>query len=113
MPPLDFDALTGAAVLQAFGVAGGVLFKRDGEPPLEIPGIFDRYQIEAMGEDGAPFSLKRTQLGVREADLPPGFTLRIGARVQILGKTFDVRDVQPDGLGWVVMPLGFIGDAGP
>jgi hypothetical protein len=110
---VDFDAMTGAAVLAAFAVPGRVLFKRNGEPIAEIDGVFDRFQIEAMGEDGAPFSIKRTVLGVREADLPPGFILVPGDRVQILNRTFDITDVQPDGLGWASLPLGLVGSAGP
>jgi len=110
---VDFDAMTSAAVLAAFAVPGRVLFKRNGEPIAEIDGVFDRFQIEAMGEDGAPFSIKRTVLGVREADLPPGFVLKSGDRVQILNKTFDITDFQPDGLGWVTLPLGLVGSAGP
>lgn len=110
---VDFDALTSAAILKAFAVKGRVLIQRGGEPLIEIDGIFDRYQIEAMGEDGAPFSIKKTVLGIRQADLPPGLELRATDRAQILGRVFDITDVQPDGMGWLVMPLGYLASAGP
>jgi hypothetical protein len=110
---VDFDALTSAAILKAFAVEGRVLIQRGGEKLIEIGGIFDRFQIEAMGEDGAPFSIKKTVLGIRQADLPPGVELRAGDRAQILGRAFHITDVQPDGLGWLVLPLGFLASAGP
>jgi hypothetical protein len=110
---VDLDALTSAAVMAAFAVPGRVIFKRDRQTFMTIDGVFDRYQIEAMGEDGAALSIKKSVVGVRQADFPPGVTPAAGDRVQILGKTFDVFDVQPDGLGWITLPLGFVANAGP
>jgi hypothetical protein len=110
---VDFDGLTSAAILAAFAVSGRVLFKRGHQPLMTIDGIFDRAQVEAMGEDGAAFSIKKTLLSVRAADFPPGVAPVAGDRVQIRGITFDVTDVQPDGMGWIVLPLGILAKAGP
>jgi hypothetical protein len=109
---VDLDALTSAAVLKAFGVAGRVLYRRRDRTTFWIDGVFDRYQIEAMGEDGAPFSIKKTVLGLRAVDFPPRVAPAAGDQVQILGKTFDITDVQPDGLGWIALPLGYLADSG-
>lgn len=114
---LDFAALD-AAVMEAFAEPEPVLYRpRAGQAgPFPVPGIFDRAQVQAMDGEGATVSVRRTTLGVREADFPPGYRIDAGEqgdRLQLRGLTFAVKDAQPDGQGWVYLDLARIGAAGP
>ena len=110
---LDFGALN-AAVMEAFAEPELVTYRaRYAAGVLRVRAIFDRFQIQAMLDGEAPVSLMQTQIGVHQADFPPGFVHDQGDRVELMGSTFVVSDPQPDGKGWVYLPLKRVGSAGP
>lgn len=119
---LDLDRLTLGPAMRIYAVR--VLYGRPGEPPFLLRAVFDRQHVEVFaGEDAAPVSTHRVQLGVRLADFPPRFEPAQGDQVavaMIRGRavdyatplppgaaveTFSVQDVQKDGAGGAVLPL--------
>lgn len=114
---MDIAALN-ASAMGAFGTPELVLYRpRSAAGPFYLRAIFDRFHIEVMVDGGHPVSQQRAQLQVLLADVPPGVELAARDRVQIdvrgEGIAFDITDVRPDGLGWAVLPLGFIDRVGP
>lgn len=115
---VDFDALTGGAILAAFGERDPVsIVLRPSSPPVDtdrggapLRGVFERAQVLVQPIDGGvPTSVPKTTLGLRQSDLPPDYAPFVEARVHVRGLTFDVHDAQPDGLGWIFLELGLIG----
>ena len=107
--PVDFDAL-GASVMNAFAEPVPVRYLPvDHGPEIQLRGIFDRYQVDVMTQEGASMSIKSSKLSLRQAELPEGFYPLQGDRVFVQGLTFDITDVQPDSFGWIFLPLGYIG----
>ncbi|MFH5923842.1 head-tail joining protein [Roseomonas xinghualingensis] len=108
--PIDIDALTGAALLGAFGEP--ITYQPAGQAGLlpGLRGIFDRTQLQVlMPEEIAASSVAKTWLGVRLRDFPRDFQHCPKDRILIRGTTFDVIDALPDGQGWVYLELGRIG----
>lgn len=104
---LDWDALTHAAVSDAF--AEPVLYQPTGGAPLTISGVFDEAYAEVQELDGVPVSSVFPVLGVRLSqfgDTPPDS----GDRLTIVrtGTTYVVNNVNPDGHGWATLPLNWV-----
>ncbi|MFC7611701.1 head-tail joining protein [Teichococcus aestuarii] len=110
---IDFGALN-AAVMEAFAEPERVAYQPRGEAGLLwVRAIYDRFQLQALLDGDAPVSVMQTQIGVCQADFPPGFVHDAGDRVQVRGISFVASDAQPDGQGWVYLPVKKIGSAGP
>lgn len=104
---LDWDALTHAAVSDAF--AEPVLYQPAGGDPFTVSGVFDEAYAEVEVLDGAPVSSVFPVLGVRLSqfgDSPP----EAGDRLTIIrtGTTYVVNNVNPDGHGWAILPLNWV-----
>ena len=65
--------------------------------------IFDAAHMAVDLETGAPVSTSAPQITVRDADLPAGAAQ--GDAVIVAGKSWKVRDLQPDGTGVTVAML--------
>lgn len=115
----DADALT-EAVIGALGAR--VRFSRGAGAPTTLPGVFDRHHaaLPLLNADEAPVSVQQTQITFRRGALPFAprqgdkveVALRHGTQVDIaempagaVVEVFAVMDVQPDGLGGVLLPL--------
>lgn len=115
----DWSALN-ASVMEGFAEPVPVIYRpRGGQPPLRVSGVFDRFHVQVQVDGGTPVSTRRASLGVQQADFPPGFVHAPGDRVQVAERdgapaaTYDVVDPQPDGMGWVNLALGMVGEVAP
>ena len=106
---MDF-ALLNASVMGAFAERDRVLYTpARNDPPFQVRGVFDRYQVEVSGPEGGPPTMaRRTVLGVLETEFPPGFRHQPYDKLTLRGVTYDVTSAEPDGMGWVTLHLGRI-----
>jgi hypothetical protein len=107
--PLDFDRLLHAPISAIFGESGHgadlpVYLPQTG-PPYPVDGIFDDAYAEPDLVSGLATNTVENVFGARLALFQA--TPLQGDRITItrLGKTYLVRDVQPDGHGWVQLKL--------
>lgn len=79
-----------------------------GGAPFQVPdAVFERQHItiDRGNQARAPVSGIFPTLGLRAAALPLGVTIRQNDRVRVREETFAVMDVQPDGMGHILLVL--------
>ncbi|WP_419900694.1 head-tail joining protein [Roseomonas sp. USHLN139] len=111
---MDIDALN-ASVLGGFADSKPVTIRRKYTLPVTVPAVYDRFQVQVEVDGGIPVSTDRAFLQVRQGDaaFPVGFEPAAGDAVDVPARhgmpamTFVVKDAQPDGLGWIILDLGF------
>jgi hypothetical protein len=97
-----FDGLN-RACQRAFGEP--VTYRRSGHPDHPMSGIFDEsYEIVTLIE-GAENSTVSPALTITDADLPEGAEVAQRDRFVIGGRSYRVRDVQPQGGGETLLLL--------
>ncbi len=109
--PVDLDALVNVAVLDQFAVPATYqpLVSLPGAPAFSIQGVFDAdheivlEEVAASEMKAAGHSTTVPVIGVRTADL--GLTPKQGDRVTVAGVVHQIRDIHPDGDGWVDLIL--------
>lgn len=104
---LDWDALTHAAVSDAF--AEPVLYQPAGGGSFTIHGVFDEAYAEVQVLDGVPVSSVSPVLGVWLAQFG-GTPPEAGDRLTLVrtGTAYVVNNVNPDGHGWAILPLNWV-----
>jgi hypothetical protein len=102
---IDFDALANKPILATFGEA--VLYRPSQALPFTLQGVLDRHASRvAFDQGGTPTSVMTPQIYVRLADFPAGVAPTTKDEVEARGDIFQVVDLQPDGLGAVLLILG-------
>lgn len=111
---VDWDALVLAPVMAVFGegVPGNdeslPLYTPRGLPPFRLrDAVFDAEfeQVDVNPDDGSTTTTHRPVLGVRIALFPRRPAQNDAVMIPSVGKTYIVRDVQPDGHGHAKLML--------
>ncbi|TXL70106.1 hypothetical protein FHP25_35890 [Vineibacter terrae] len=106
---VDFGALHDACV-DAFGVGSDgtgddarALYRPQRQAPVYVDGIFDNPWLRIDGVGEVPLTSREPRFSCRRADLPPDAAQ--GDSIDIKGACYRVRELRPDGQGWVVLDL--------
>lgn len=102
---MGFTDLLAQADRIALDVLGGpVVFTPGVGSPVTVQGIFDAsYRKLDLGQPGV--STAGPAVFLELADLPSNPVTDLSATVTISGTTYTIHEVQPDGLGGVVLLL--------
>jgi len=106
---LDFDRLLHAPIAAIFGETGHgadlpVYYPQSG-PSYTVDGIFDDAYSEPDLISGLPTNSVENVFGARLAAFQAAPVQGDRITITRLGKTYLVRDAQPDGHGWVQLKL--------
>lgn len=109
--PVNFERLLNGPAIRHFAEPEAIIYKpAPSQPEFTVRGVLDHYQVEVLDpQTSAAVSTKKTVLGVRQSDFPPGYKHRQKDRLKVRGITYDVVNAEPDGQGWVYLELGRIG----
>ncbi|MHA6236886.1 head-tail joining protein [Pseudomonas fluorescens group sp. PF-69] len=106
---LNFDALLHGPVSAIFGEQGQgadlPVYQPQVGAAYPVDGVFDQAYIEADLLSGVGANTVENLFGARLAAFKAAPVQNDAITIPRLGKTFLVRDVQPDGHGWVQLRL--------
>jgi len=100
-----FDALVNGPILAAFGEA--VIYRPANARAFTLQGVVDRHASRVVfDQGGTPTSVLAPQLYARLNAFPAGVAPAAGDEVEARSAIFQVVDLQPDGLGGILLVLG-------
>ena len=105
--PIDWDEHVIGPTIDVFGEPATFLPKAGGSLPIE--GVFDEAYREVSLIDDLGATGVMPMLGVRAAQFLVAPLRGDSVRIPSVGKLYVVKDIRPDGHGWLKLMLGYTG----